>query len=93
MSEENVESYRRVVDAWNRGNFDDLLALMDDDVEVVPRMSAIEGESGYRGHDGLRRWWSGLVPYRCDSCGWRGWRAWNWDVVNQHESSRGYDEE
>ena len=34
---------------------------MDDDVEVVPRMSAIEGESGYRGHDGVRRWWSSLL--------------------------------
>lgn len=39
-----------------------------------------------------RRWFSKLVPYRCDSCGWRGWKTWNWDLGNQREISRGYDE-
>ena len=61
MSQENVEGVRRAFDALNRRELDAFLALMDDDVEVVPRMSAIEGESGYRGHDGVRRWWSGLL--------------------------------
>jgi ketosteroid isomerase-like protein len=51
----------RAFDALNRREFDAFLALMDDDVEVVPRMSAIEGESGYRGHDGLRSWWNSLL--------------------------------
>jgi ketosteroid isomerase-like protein len=45
----------------NRREFDAFLALMNDDVEVVPRMSAIEGESGYRGHEGLRSWWNSLL--------------------------------
>ena len=61
MSQENVELFRRSVDAFNQRDLDAYLALMDDDVEVVPRMSAIEGESGYRGHDGVRRWWSSLL--------------------------------
>ena len=32
-----------------------LLALMDDDVEAVSRIVAMEG--GLHGHDGMRRWW------------------------------------
>jgi ketosteroid isomerase-like protein len=61
MSQENVELTYRAFDALNRREFDAFLALMDDDVEVVPRMSAIEGESGYRGHDGVRSWWNSLL--------------------------------
>jgi ketosteroid isomerase-like protein len=61
MSQENVELTYRTFDALNRHEFDAFLALMDDEVEIVPRMSAIEGESGYRGHDGVRRWWDGLL--------------------------------
>jgi ketosteroid isomerase-like protein len=55
MSEENVESAYRAVDAINRRDFGTLLALMDDDVEVVSRIVAIEG--GLHGLDGIRRWW------------------------------------
>jgi ketosteroid isomerase-like protein len=55
MSEENVELYRRCVDAFNRRDLDGFLALMDDDVEAVSRLAAIEGI--LRGHDGIRRWW------------------------------------
>jgi ketosteroid isomerase-like protein len=55
MSQENVELYHRSVDAFNRRDLDALLALMDDDVEVVSRLVAIEGS--LKGHDGMRRWW------------------------------------
>jgi ketosteroid isomerase-like protein len=55
MSQENVELYRRCVDAFNRRDLNAFLALMDDDVEAVSRLDAIEG--GLRGHDGIRRWW------------------------------------
>ena len=61
MSQENVDLIYRAFDALNRHDFDAFLAVMDDDVEFIPRMSAIEGESGYRGHDGLRSWWNGLL--------------------------------
>ena len=43
----------------NRRELDAFLALMDDDIEVVPRVSVIE--SGYRGHDEVRRWWSSML--------------------------------
>jgi ketosteroid isomerase-like protein len=58
MSQENVELHHRSMDVYNRRDLDAYLALMDDDVEAVPRTSAMEGESSYRGHDGIRRWWN-----------------------------------
>ena len=60
MSQENVELIWRGFDAFNRQDLDAYLALMDDDVEFVPRQGAMEGESSYRRHDGVRRWWNSL---------------------------------
>ena len=56
MSEGNVELARRLVDAWNRGDIDQLLGLMTDDVVVFTALAGVEGS--YRGHAGVRRWWS-----------------------------------
>ena len=61
MSQENVELVCRVFDAFNQRDLDAYLALMDDDVEAVPRAGAMEGESSYRGHNGVRRWWNNLL--------------------------------
>ena len=55
MSEENVELGYRGIDAVNRRDLDALLELMDEDVESVSRIVAMEG--GLHGHDGVRRWW------------------------------------
>ncbi len=55
MSRENVELAYRALDAINRRDLGALLALMDDDVEAVSRIAAIEG--GLHGHEGMRRWW------------------------------------
>ena len=55
MSQENVELHYRALDAVNRRDLDALLALMDDDVDAVSRIVAMEG--GLHGHDGIRRWW------------------------------------
>ena len=61
MSQENVKLMYRAVDAFNGRDLDAHLALMDDDVEVIPRVGAMEGESSYRGHDGVRRWWNDVL--------------------------------
>ena len=61
MSRENVKLYYRAVDALNRRDLDAYLAVMADDVEAVPRTGALEGESSYRGHDGVRRWLNSLL--------------------------------
>jgi ketosteroid isomerase-like protein len=58
MSHENVELVHRVADAFNRRDLDAYLALIDDDVEYVPRGVAMEGS--YQGHDGIRRWWESV---------------------------------
>jgi ketosteroid isomerase-like protein len=59
MSQENVELAHRAFDALNRRDLGAYLALMEDDVEAVPRLVAMEG--GYHGHDGIRRWWQNLL--------------------------------
>ena len=59
MSQENVELVHLAFDAFNRRDRDATLALMDDDVEGVPRIAAIEGS--YHGHEGMRRWWNSLL--------------------------------
>ncbi len=51
MSEENVELYRRGIEAFNRRDLDAFLALAHPDVVGISRFPAIEGDS-YRGHDG-----------------------------------------
>jgi ketosteroid isomerase-like protein len=55
MSQENVERSYRVIDAFNRGDVEAALALLDEDVEVVSRLAPM-GEGRYRGHDGFLRW-------------------------------------
>ena len=54
----NVEQYRRAAQAFNEGDLDSLLAVMDPEVEAYPRLAPIEG--GYSGHDGVRRWFESL---------------------------------
>ncbi len=58
MSHENVELAYRAFGAVNRHDLDGYLALMDEDVEAVPLVAAMEG--GYHGHEGIRRWWQSL---------------------------------
>jgi ketosteroid isomerase-like protein len=55
MSQENVELIRQTIDAVNRRDLDGYLALMDNEVEAVSRIVAVEG--GLHGHAGIRRWW------------------------------------
>ena len=57
MSQENVELVRRGVHAFNERDLDAFLALADDDCLYVVALP-FDGE--YRGHDGLRRWWTEL---------------------------------
>ena len=59
MSEENVDLTRRAFQAFEDRDLNGLLAILDDDVEAFPILAGMEG--GYRGHDGIRRWWSSLL--------------------------------
>lgn len=58
MSQENVELFHRALAAMNEQDLDAFLAVMDDQVEAVPRIAAVDG--AYRGPAGIRDWWNGL---------------------------------
>ena len=64
MSRENVELAMLMYECFNRRDLDRLLALMHDEVEIEPRFGALEGD--YRGHEGVRRWWTSLVDFLPD---------------------------
>lgn len=55
MSQENIKLIYLALDAVNQRDVDAFLALMDEEVEAVSRIVAIEG--GLHGHRGVRRWW------------------------------------
>jgi ketosteroid isomerase-like protein len=56
MSQENVEAFKRGVDAFNRGDIEALLEVIDPEVEwhdVFGQMLGGEA-TAYRGHEGVR---------------------------------------
>jgi ketosteroid isomerase-like protein len=59
MSQKNVQLAYRAYDAFNRRDWDYFLALAHKEVNVESRLVALEGE--YRGHAGLRRWWTDFL--------------------------------
>src|SRR4029079_1884826 len=61
MSQENVELVRRAFDAFNRRDLSAFLALCHPDVEFVTYAMQLEGGDPYRGHEGIRDWWEGLL--------------------------------
>ncbi len=63
MSQENVETVRRAYDAWNRRDFDAVIALADPEIEWTmfgtTRFPGTEGT--YHGHDGVREFWRLII--------------------------------
>jgi ketosteroid isomerase-like protein len=57
MSEENVESFKRGLDAYNRRDLDTLMETLDPDVEWRPATALLlTGEhTVFRGHHGVRK--------------------------------------
>jgi SnoaL-like domain len=56
MSEENVDAWRRAVDAYNRGDTEGAVEIYDRDVEWRPAVQRLLGgdTAVYRGRDGAR---------------------------------------
>jgi ketosteroid isomerase-like protein len=54
MSQENLESLERAIDAFNRRDLNALLAGADPEIVFTPRLAVVEGAS-YHGHDGIRK--------------------------------------
>jgi ketosteroid isomerase-like protein len=56
MSQENLDRYRRLAEAFARRDLDACLELLDPNVDWAPRSAELEGSS-YTGHEGFRSWW------------------------------------
>jgi ketosteroid isomerase-like protein len=58
MSEENVELVRRALEAFPRGDMEEMLSFMDPEGEF--HSAIVGGAEGnvYRGHEGFRRWYA-----------------------------------
>jgi ketosteroid isomerase-like protein len=54
MSRENVDLFRRTVEAYNARDIDAFIALFDPDVEFHSSFAGVGAV--YRGHEGLRKW-------------------------------------
>ena len=64
MSQENVEVMRRMLEAFNRGDVESVVAEFDEDCEVFePPEMPDRLASGYRGHVGIRRWMANLREF------------------------------
>ncbi len=58
MSQENVEAFKRAIEAYNRRDIDAFLEEIDPEVEWHGALQALlESEATvYRGHEGVRQW-------------------------------------
>jgi ketosteroid isomerase-like protein len=60
VSRENVDTARRSIDAWNRGDVDAFVETFHPEGEFISEIAGrVEGadEAAYRRHAGLRRFW------------------------------------
>jgi ketosteroid isomerase-like protein len=53
MADENVETVRRVIEAWDRGDYATSLRSIDADVELIAAYGTADLDGTYRGHAGL----------------------------------------
>ena len=61
MSQENVTLTRQVYDAFSRRDIDAFLGVLDEDVEFIGYVQAAVEGAGYKGHNGMRRWWESVL--------------------------------
>jgi ketosteroid isomerase-like protein len=61
VSRQNVTILYEAVDAYSRGDVEAFLKTAHPDIEWYPFTAQAEGGEAYRGHEGVRRWWSNLV--------------------------------
>jgi ketosteroid isomerase-like protein len=65
MGSESVELVRRVYIAWQEGDLEELLTLVDREVSWSPVLRFLEGEKPALGHQGIRRWFRRIrITYR-----------------------------
>jgi ketosteroid isomerase-like protein len=57
MSQENVEKFRRALDAFNQGDVERALNDIDPQVEWHTPQSSPDAQT-YHGHEGVKSWWA-----------------------------------
>lgn len=57
MSEENIELVRQGYEAWNRGDVDAWLELLDPEIEFRTAQLFSDTDAVYRGHEGMKKFW------------------------------------
>jgi ketosteroid isomerase-like protein len=66
MSQENVEQYRRLAEAFESRDLDAFLAFFDPEADFAPRSAAVHGGSPFHGHAGIRGWWESMFSVFSD---------------------------
>ena len=60
MTDARAEMLRQGLDAWNRGDVDGVLELLDPDVRIHLSGAFPDLSIEYRGHDGFRKFWRAM---------------------------------
>ena len=60
MSQQNVEAFKRGVEAYNRGDVEPMVEVSDPEIEWYPLSAEVEGGVSFHGHEGLRQWFANL---------------------------------
>jgi ketosteroid isomerase-like protein len=60
MSQENVELFRKALEAYNRRDIEAILEIWHPEAEWYPFTAQVEGDNAYHGHEGLRQWWANV---------------------------------
>jgi ketosteroid isomerase-like protein len=89
MARENVEILRATIDAFNRDDADDLVAMFADDCELYePPEMPDRLAKGFRGHEGIREWAEklrGIADVRFELLDWSS----TGDVIVSEWAARG----
>ena len=66
MSQENVESARRIIRGYHSRDVEDMLVPMHADIEWISAFTGLEGGGAYIGHEGFRRYFRDLYEQWSD---------------------------
>ena len=76
MSGENIEIVRQVYERLNRGDVEGVVALCDEDF-LMDMSERVFNPDTYRGHDGIRRFYEGVMD---------AWESYRWEVEEAREA-------
>jgi ketosteroid isomerase-like protein len=60
VSQENVDTFKHALSAYNRGDVEPMVEVSDPEIEWYPLSAEGEGCVAFHGHEGLRQWFANL---------------------------------